>query len=165
MAVSARHSLRVADEAWIATALLHTENPAREDFAVGEIVERARKEALTGELRPGVSVHASQHCVANRPPNPARYRMLFATGRSRRRLFRPGDSYHPAREGSKTVPAKEEIPEKYHHLVDWYFMEYVGSRKPAEEADPILGLRSLGKEIWAGEDPDVYVRRLRQGWE
>ena len=31
--------------------------------------------------------------------------------------------------------------------------------------DPILALRGLGKEIWADEDADAYVRRLREGWE
>ena len=32
------------------------------------------------------------------------------------------------------------------------------------EADPILSLRGLGKAIWADEDPDAYVERLRDGW-
>lgn len=165
MGASTKPSVKVADEAWIATALLHHENPSREDFTVQEIVDRAAKEAITGELRPGVYVHARQHCVANRPPSPGRYRMLFATGKHSRRLFRQGDSYHPDRDGSKVVPAKEEIPAEYHHLVDWYFTEYVTRRSDAENTDPILQLRGLGKEIWAGEDPDGYVRRLRQGWE
>ena len=31
-------------------------------------------------------------------------------------------------------------------------------------ADPILSLHGLGKEIWADEDADAYVRRLREGW-
>jgi hypothetical protein len=29
-------SIKVADEVWIATALLHRENPKREDFSVSE---------------------------------------------------------------------------------------------------------------------------------
>lgn len=165
MAVSTKRSIKVADETWIATALLHRENPSREDFTVQEIVDRAAREAIAGELRPGVYVHARQHCVANRPPDPGRYRMLFATGKDTRRLFRPGDPYHPARDGSKVVPAKEEIPAQYHHLVDWYFTEHALRRTDAEKTDPILQLRGLGKEIWAGEDPDRYVRRLREGWE
>lgn len=32
------------------------------------------------------------------------------------------------------------------------------------EADPILSLRGLGKELWANEDADAYVERLREGW-
>lgn len=165
MPAAVKRSLKVADETWIAAALLHRENPSRQDFTVQEIVDRAAREAITGELRPGVYVHALQHCVANRLPNPARYRMLFATGKTTRRLFRPGDAYHPARDGSKVVPAKEDIPEEYRHLVDWYLTEYVSKRTDAEKTDPILQLRGLGKEIWAGEDPDRYVRRVREGWE
>lgn len=165
MPAAVKRSLKVADETWIAAALLHQENPSRQDFTVQEIVDRAAREAITGELRPGVYVHALQHCVANRLPNPARYRMLFATGKTTRRLFRPGDAYHPARDGSKVVPAKEDIPEEYRHLVDWYLTEYVSKRTDAEKTDPILQLRGLGKEIWAGEDPDRYVRRVREGWE
>lgn len=74
MRVVAKHSVKVADEVWIATALLHRENPDRSDFTVGEIVERARKEGIAGELRPGVYVHAllrtadqfSLSCISSR---------------------------------------------------------------------------------------------------
>ena len=31
--------------------------------------------------------------------------------------------------------------------------------------DAILGLRGLGREIWADEDADEYVRRLRKDWQ
>ena len=73
--------IRVADEVWIATALLHRQYPDRKDFTVGEIVRRAESEKVTGaeSLRPGVQVHAYLHCVANKPPNPGRYRMLVET--------------------------------------------------------------------------------------
>ncbi len=91
--------------------------------------------------------------------------MLFATGRLSRRLFRPGDAYHPKREGAKTVPEKEDILERYHALLDWYFKEYVHHHISAPEEDSILALQGLGKEIWADEDPDEYVRSLREGWE
>lgn len=162
-----RAATKVADQTWIVTALLHREHPDHEDFSVREIVQRAAKEAIGGELRPSLHVHAIVHCVANRSPNPGRYRMLLATSRDRRRLFRPGDPYHPDREGSKTVPEKADIPAKYHRLIDWYSEEYVRQR-PARgkrpNPDPVLMLRGLGKEIWGGEHPDRYVRRLREGW-
>ena len=102
--------VKVADEVWIATALLHREQPNQADFAVEEIVDRAQKEGIERPLRPGVYVHVVQHCVANRPPNPGRYRMLFETAEGRRRLFRKGDTYHPAREGAKITPAPEDLP-------------------------------------------------------
>lgn len=35
---------------------------------------------------------------------------------------------------------------------------------PCAASDPILALRGTGREIWADEDADAYVRRLREGW-
>lgn len=157
-------TIKVADEVWIATALLHREHPELPDFTTTEIEERARVEASPEQLRPGVRVHAIQHCVANRAPNPGRYRMLIETAPHRRRLFRPGDRYNTAREGAKRLPERAEIPERYHYLLDWYELEYVSRRSPDVDADPIMALHGLGKEIWADEDADAYVARLRQGW-
>jgi hypothetical protein len=162
---TSRRAVRVADEVWIATALLHRELPDREDFSVAEIVERARQEALVGKLRPGVYVHAVQHCVANRPPNPGRYRMLLETRRTRRRLYRPGDPYHPAREGGKTEPSADGIPAKYRELLEWYRSAYDATRPRSVDRDPLLALRGSGRELWADEPADAYVKRLREGWE
>jgi hypothetical protein len=160
-----RHELKVADEVWIVTALLHREHPERDDFTVAEIVERARKEGLTPELRPGVYVHAVVHCVANRPPNPGRYRMLLETGPNRRRLYRPGDPADEARRGGKVTPARAAIPARYHRLLDWYEKEYGARRGLKPGADPLLALRGSGRDLWASEPADQYVRRLREGWE
>lgn len=149
----------------MAAALLHREHPDRADFAVAEIVERARQERLAIELRPSVYVHALQHCVANRPPNPGRYRMLLETAPNRRRLYRPGDSAHEARRGAKATPARAALPSEYHALLDWYESEYASPRGVKPEADPLLTLRGSGRDLWADEHADEYVRRLRQGWE
>jgi hypothetical protein len=157
--------LRVADEVWIATALLHRDQPKRQDFSIEEIIGRANKEAGGGSLRPGVRVHVNQHCVANRPPNPGRYRILFETAPGRRRLFRSGDNYDTAREGAKIVPAKEDIPSEYLTLLDWYRDWSQGRVEDRIKNDPLLALRGSGKELWADEHADEYVRRLRQGWE
>ena len=151
---------RVADEVWIATALLHRRHPDRDDFAVGEIVRQAEAEKVAdGPLRPGVQVHIYQHCVANKAPDSGRYRMLFETLKGRRRLFRPGDPCHPRRSAGKDVPRDDEILPTYRELIDWYRNEYAGGG--SREADPILSLRGLGKAIWADEDADAYVERLR----
>lgn len=156
-------ALKVADEVWIATALLHRENPGREDFSVSEIVERTRREKLTPDLRPGVRVHALLHCVANRPPNPGAYRMLFATGKVTRRLSRRADPYHPARRG-KITPQRAEIPSAYHQLLDWYESEYAAADSDPERTDPLLALRGSGKHLWAAEHADEYVKRVREAW-
>lgn len=165
METTEKLEVRVADEVWIATALLHRENPQREDFTIEEILTRAATENLHEGIRPGVRVHAQQHCVANRPANPGRYRMLFATGKSRRRLFRPGDLYHPSRRAAKVTPKPEEIPVKYHFLLAWYEKKYADSSKAKALVNSILALRGLGKELWGNTDPDEYIRQLREGWE
>lgn len=156
--------VKVADEVWIVTALLHRENPSRAGFAVKEIVARARSEAIHGTLRPGVRQHASQHCVANVLPDPGRYKMLYATAKGTRRLFREGDPFHPDRRDGKVVPRREEIPAKYSDLLDWYWSEYVPRKPGTHTKQSVLSLRGLGKELWAEEDPDSYVQRLREGW-
>lgn len=160
--------LRVADEVWIVAALLHREQPERDDFSIGEIVDRAEREMLAKPLRPGVRIHVTVHCVAGLAPNPARYCMLHATSPGRRRLWRPGDPVHPARVGAKTTPAADEIPEAYRHLLDWYRREYAPARAAGRDetapVDPLLELRGSGAEIWSDEHADDYVERLRSDW-
>ena len=153
-------AIRVADEVWIAAALLHREHPQAMDFSLKEIEARLEREVLT-DRRPGVYPHLAVHCVANRPPNGGRYRMLFETAPSRRRLFRPGDPYHPRRERGKIVPQRTEIPAKYHPLLDWYERDWA----PASPADPLLALAARHRDLWKTVDPDDYVRELRQGFE
>jgi hypothetical protein len=165
MATLTANELKVADEVWIATALLHRENPKREDFSIEEIVERAKREGLSRPFRKGVYVHVAQHCVANRAPNSGRYRMLLETTRGHRRLFRMGDSYDPAREGGKTTPAREDIPPKYASLLHWYREWNKDNVEERIKNDPLLALRGSGKHIWADEHADEYIRRLREGWE
>jgi hypothetical protein len=116
--------IKVADEVWIGTALLHLEQPDRESFSTAEIVDRVFEEGLHRPLRPGVQIHASQHCVANKRPNPGNYRMLYETSRGQRRLYRHMDEAHPYRKGGKIVPPRSDIPEEYRYLVDWYETVY-----------------------------------------
>jgi len=149
-------------------------------------VNRAARENLAGELRSGVSVHASQHCCANRAPNPANHRMLFATGRSTRRLLLPGDEVDPGRKG-KIFPEDMEVPHQYLPLLEWAKARYESgggwarsgggspvSDGPDQTQEPKSGdrwleslfeLEGLGKEYWKDVDPDEYVRKLREGWE
>jgi hypothetical protein len=90
--------------------------------------------------------------------------MLYESASGRRRLFRNGDVYDPAREGAKTVPAREDIPSEYAYLLDWYQGWSQGSVEDRIKNDPLLALRGSGKELWADEHADQYVRRLREGW-
>lgn len=152
---------------WIAVALLHREHPDKDEFTEDEIVARAEAEEGLGpaRLRPELRVYVSEHCVANKKPSPGRYRMLFETQPGRRRLYRPGDPIHPEREFGKHIPPVEALPDNYRMLIDWYRKEYATKRRAAKVEDLILSLRGLGKGIWAGENPDVYVRKLREARE
>ena len=165
MTVISKEGIKIADEVWVAAALLQREEPDQADFSIEEIVERAKRESISGPIRPGVYVHVVQHCVANRPPNPARYRMLFETGAGRRRLFRKGDASHPARAGAKVTPNPEDLPERYRGLLAWYEDWCSKMDRAAPEADPLLALLGSGKRLWQDEHADDYVRRLREGWE
>ena len=159
-------TVRVADEVWISTVLLQREHPDRANFAVAEIVERAQCENLAGtpSLRPGVRAHVVQHCVVTKPPSPNRYRMLVETGRGPRRLYLPTDRCHPGRRNGKSLPQRQQIPEAYRPLLDWYD-ELCDSAETSRAQDPILGLRRPGKELRRGEEADTYVLRLREGWQ
>ncbi len=174
-----------AAEVFIATALLHQEFPERNDFTIQEIVNRAGHENLAGELRSGINVHASQHCCANRAPNPANHRMLFATGRSTRRLLLPGDNVAPGRTG-KIFPEPGELPKQYLSLLEWAKARFEsakganfhgqtaagGGLRQAHEPksagrwlESLFELEGLGKEHWKDVDPDEFVKQLREGWE
>jgi hypothetical protein len=137
--------IKVADEVWLAAALLHMENPRCQDFSVSEIVARAIKERLAGGYRPGLQIHASNHCVATKTPNPARHRMLSETSRGRRRLFQPGDEFHRDRKEGKIHPAIEDLPPKYRYLIEWYEHDYVnGNGNGLEHDEPLPRPGKLG---------------------
>jgi|SRR5579871_5795104 len=157
------YEILVADEAWLGLALLHVEHPERESFSAKEILGRIKSEHATSELRPGVQVHIYLHNVANVAPNSAKHRMFWKLGDDTYRLFRPGD-FAQSRNG-KVKPRREEFPQRFHYLLDWYDREY--SKKSSmtrDEDDPILSMRGAGKEVWSDVDADEYVRSLRSNW-
>jgi hypothetical protein len=79
--------------------------------------------------------------------------------------LRSGDEVHPERTG-KTWPDLEDVPPQYHELIEWAKQQYgTGSQRRTRWLDGIFQLRGLGRELWRGEDPDGYVRKLRENWE
>jgi hypothetical protein len=162
----------VADRIWVATALLHQEFSLRNDFKKDEIRAKMKEEGLAdGVERRTLSAHLDQHCVANVPPSTGKYRMLYeTTAGGNLRLFRPGDftwaSRYQKRKPSKTVPKREEIPQQYWPLLDWYQSWSTQAHTPEPpinwEDDPLIRLIGSGKHIWADEHADEYVNRLRE---
>ena len=161
--IATRAGIKLADGAWIATALLHREHPERPDFSVEEIVERVWAEKICEPSRTGVKTHVQYHCVAGRPPRDVQVRMLSETENGRRRLYREGDATHPERKG-KIIPEADDIPDRYRYLLDWYRNEYAA---PARDTwlRGIYEMIGTGKDIFKGVDPDEWVRQLREGWD
>lgn len=164
MTVTAK--VNVADECWIALALLHRADPSRESFEGSEILKKIREEKIHGEVRAGIQPHVYLHNIANVPPNSARYRLFYRLADGTYRLYRPGDDHHPARTG-KSEPRREELPELYRPLLDWYHDEYCRRSAPQEGVeDPVLGMRGIGRELWTSlGGGDAFVARERAGWD
>jgi hypothetical protein len=118
-----------ACEIWVATALLHFENPGRRDFTVGEIVARAVAENPAAGFRSRLSDCVITDGVATNAPETVDSCVLTATGKDRRRLYRHGDSCHPRRV-SGSFPKASDLPSKYHFLLTWYRDTYL-RRPPA----------------------------------
>jgi hypothetical protein len=163
MAHAVSADLLVADEVFLVVADLHRKNPSAEDFSVQQILQHAESLRLTEHLRPGFAVHVRQHCVANLPPNPGKYRVLFATGKARRRLLGPGDSTSPGRVG-KIFPDPREVPSRYVELIDWA----IGRFRDLQSSDSVYrrlsSMIGTGRGIWS-EGADAFVAEQRKDWQ
>jgi hypothetical protein len=171
MQTNVETDLLIADRIWIATALLHQQNPSQEFFTKDKIREKLDSEGLSAGIERGtLNAHLKEHLVANVPPSSGKYRMLFESTPGHLRLFRPGDLTHPARiqqrKPSKSIPKRNEIPTQYWPLLDWYDAWCEQAHAPDRpinwEDDPLIRLIGSGKHIWADEHADEYVNRLRE---
>ncbi|HYF78501.1 MAG TPA: hypothetical protein VD973_15290 [Symbiobacteriaceae bacterium] len=110
VAVKQGTGLKIHAEVWLAAALLHEEGHAT--FSSARLVEEV--ERRFDDVRPGVQMHASSHCVANAARNTVtEYCYLFRTGTGELRLYRKGDPLHPTRSGGRTAPDQADVPEPY----------------------------------------------------
>lgn len=63
------------------------------------------------------------------------------------------------------IPAAKDLPQGYSDLLSWY-EEWCQAKASIELLqDPLLSLAGSGKQLWADEHADKYVRRLRENWE
>ena len=53
----------------------------------------------------------------------------------------------------------------FSELINWFHDWRRSRAERAIQADPLLALYGSGKELWADEHADEYVKRLREGWE
>jgi hypothetical protein len=61
------------------------------------------------------------------------------------------------------VPA--EIPERYRPLLEWYKQWCKSQSRESSRFAALLELEGSGKDLWAGENADDYINRLREEWE
>jgi hypothetical protein len=160
--------LRLADRIWLAVAMLQQQFP-HAAFSKTEIRQELDKSELSHGTNPAsVNAHLKQHLVANVRPSIGKYTMLFETKVGFLRLYRPGDLIDPQRQSgrrSKYMPKREEVPSKYHSLLDWYeeWCRQMGTGSAVDwEHDPLIQLIGSGKHIWADEHADEYVENLRR---
>jgi hypothetical protein len=152
--------LTVTNAVWIAAALLHKRYPMRDGFSRDEIVAQVMEHNLTDAREGSIHQHVRQHSVANKKPQPNTVCMLFDIGGGLRRLFRAGDEIYPGRNPARTHPKWEELPPQYEYLKRWHEEVWNGVNA-GEETDPLLALVGT----WKGETADVFVAKLREGWE
>ena len=112
--------LRVADEAWIATALL-TENTLRRRILV--FPKFASGPTLSFMKTPRTLVPHRESLCGFETTYACSVSHATRNGPGKRRLYRTGDPCHPKRKG-KIHPDKEQLPDKYRKLVDWYAEDY-----------------------------------------
>lgn len=167
MDIGLERHVKVADAVFVGAALLHIENPARADFSLQELEERTVREHLWHGNLGSISAHISRHCVANAVPNGGAYAILFETRKSMRRLLLPGDPIDPARLKGKKWPAREALPPKYAHLVEWAQERYESASKNVdlEWLGSLTVARGLGRTMANGASADEYVKSLREDWQ
>lgn len=151
--------MTIADAVWVATAQLHRDDLSAQDFSVQEIMGKATNGKLVG-FTPGLQVHVSKHCVANKSPNSERHRMLFSTSRGRRRLFRPGDPFHADRSKGKIHPEKGDLPIEYRELIDWYENAYAKNPVAANERTSTVAHESRPSVLSGGSVPVAFAEQL-----
>ncbi len=154
--------LKLADEVWVATALLHRDQPECSAFPGSKILRRAKQLHPSTPPRAGLNPRIYGHCVANAKPVSGRYRMLYREQGGSYRLFRDGDDFHPNRPRGRTTPDGESLPSEYRHLLEWYDSEYNKQSPLRPEDDPILALEGVGSEVWRSlGGGDAFIKWLR----
>ena len=128
--MKSRKNIPIHVEIWIASRLLSEE---KEFFTKKELMEFIEREF--GDTRPGISIHISSCCVANKPSNhPSNYNYLYWISRGEYRIYRDSDYIHPDKIGWPSQPLLESIPAKYRYLTYKYFSnELIGKQKCKEK--------------------------------
>ena len=149
-----------ANGVWIATALLHKENPDRQSFQTQEIIQKVKDLGLLNATEATLSVHVSHHCVASSKASPDTHRKLTRVQNGWYRLFKPGDSFHPSRERGRIEPLTEMVPTEHRHLLDWFKNEYCKNEEITNSSEILTEAMFARVEQNSVELPNEVVSAL-----
>ena len=63
----------------------------------------------------------------------------------------------------RAIVVDVNVAAEYRKLIDWVKQSYRRARpSQGRRLDGIQQLRGMGRTLWQGEDPDDYVRKLRE---
>jgi len=147
---------------WIATALLHKENPSRDAFQSKEIFNKVKQLKILRSSDATLKTHISHHCVANVIPSPNKDRKLLRIGNGWYSLWKDRDSYNGGRRSGESVPNINKLPKQFQHLFYWYENEYSFYKDQTQEVTNLTGLyKTIVREDNSVVMPEGVLKYLK----
>ena len=168
--ISPKKSITTPAVVWLATALLHKENPQIDAFQAKEIFHKVKELDLLSVSDSTINTHISSHCVASGKESPDRHRKLTRVRSGWYRLFKEGDPFHETRATGQIVPLAGMLPLRFSDVIDWYNKEYnvINISKYLNKQTTEINYQTAGKlyQIEIGEDntiklPDSFVKDFK----
>ena len=169
--IGLKKSITTPTVVWLATAILHRDNPQSDAFSAKEIFNKVKQLDLLSVSDSTINMHITSHCVASGKESPDRHRKLTRVRPGWYRLFREGDSFHETRSTGQTVPLAEMLPLRFKDVIDWYHREYNVTTVSKSLTEPITSEieRQMVGELYLieiGEDntiklPDSFVKDFK----
>ena len=122
--IGLKKSITTPTVVWLATALLHRDNPQSDAFSAKEIFYKVKELDLLSVSDSTINMHITSHCVASGKESPDRHRKLTRVRAGWYRLFKEGDSFHETRSTGQTAPLTGMLPLRFKDVIDWYNREY-----------------------------------------
>ena len=122
--IGLKKSPSTSNAVWLATAILHRENPQSDAFSSKEIFQKVKQMSLLSVSDSTIHMHITSHCVASTKASPDRHRKLTRVQSGWYRLFREDDSFHETRSNGQSAPLAEMLPLEFKDVIDWYNIQY-----------------------------------------
>ena len=122
--INQKKSITTPTVVWLATALLHRDNPQSDAFSAKEIFNKVKQLNLLSVSDSTINMHITSHCVASGKESPDRHRKLTRVRTGWYRLFKEGDLFHETRSIGQIAPLAGMLPLRFKDIVDWYDAQY-----------------------------------------